>query len=149
MPFDLDKTKHSFTMNVDGGVQTVFTLDPTDTEQLELVRNHLSSIATAFQRGNFTDPTDIHGSDMPGLAVLKANPDLFSISYEKVETGAKLTYRSTEPEIVQAIHDWFEAQLSDHGSDAVTDVPSTGMSPKLMCAHHPETCAPSTLKSDD
>jgi len=147
MPFDLDKTKHSFTTNDDGGVQTVFTLDPDDTEQLKLVRNHLSYIATEFQRGNFTDPADIHGSDMPGLGVLKTNPDRFSITYEKIATGGKLTYRSAEPEIVQAIHDWFEAQISDHGSDAVTHVPSTGMSAELMCAHHPETCAPSILKS--
>ena len=41
MPFDLDKTKHSFVKTDDGGVQTVSTLTKNYTEQVALVREHL------------------------------------------------------------------------------------------------------------
>jgi hypothetical protein len=36
-----------------------------------------------------------------------------------VEAGAKLTYRTSDAKLVAALHRWFDAQLSDHGTDAM------------------------------
>ena len=33
--------------------------------------------------------------------------------------GAELTYRTADPKLVAALHKWFNAQLSDHGADAM------------------------------
>lgn len=57
---------------------------------------------------------------MPGLAQLKAaKPGEISIAYRDVKGGAELTYRTRKAELVSALHAWFDAQLSDHGADAM------------------------------
>ncbi len=72
MPFDLDKTMHSFVKTSNGGVQKVVVLDPADVEQVRLIREHLEEISTEFAAGRFSDPRAIHGDDMPGLSGLAA-----------------------------------------------------------------------------
>ncbi len=60
----------------------------------------------------------IHGEAMPGLAALKDRYDEIDVQLLVGNIGATLTYTTSEPELVQAIHDWFEAQTSDHGGHA-------------------------------
>ena len=117
MPFDLDRTTHRFEARPWGGIQTVVA-DAPDAEQVALVRAHLREEAARFSRGDFDDPMAIHGMEMPGLAQLRAGADRFEIGYADVPTGARLTYRTGEPELVPVLHAWFDAQLSDHGSHA-------------------------------
>lgn len=119
MPFDLEATTHVFEPTGSGGVQTVVADDPNDAEQIALVREHLIDEAERFRRGDFGDPAMIHGQEMPGLAVLESSSDSLTVSYREVPAGGEITYRSTEPEVVQALHDWFAAQLSDHGQHAM------------------------------
>jgi hypothetical protein len=116
MPFDLEKTRHLFTETGDGGIQQVIAKEAADREQIALIRRHLQDIAGEFGRGDFSGPAGIHGGQMPGLARLRqAKPGDWKIEYRDLPNGAKIRYASTLPEIVQAIHDWFGAQLSDHG----------------------------------
>jgi hypothetical protein len=57
---------------------------------------------------------------MPGLAALNAAaPGSIVISYSEIPEGAELTYRTQDPALVAALHQWFTAQVSDHGPDAV------------------------------
>ena len=58
---------------------------------------------------------------MPGVADLAAGADRLEITYREVDGGAALTYRTSDGSLVTALHDWFEAQVSDHGSDAVSE----------------------------
>ncbi len=142
MPFNLDKTLHAFEKTVDGGIQIVSIRKASDTDQLAPIREHLKNIANDFDKGNFDDPTSIHGGDMAGLSTLQANPSKFSITYIELENGAKLEYRSTDDKIISALHLWFDAQLTDHGSDA-TDNSShtfTEFSQEHICQMHPESC---------
>lgn len=53
MPFDLDETKHTFTKTEDGGVQTVFALDPSDQEQIARIRSHFRELQMEFSPGDF------------------------------------------------------------------------------------------------
>lgn len=120
MPFSLKATTHVFTKSRDGGMQQVVAKDVSDATQTRLVREHLLEIKTQFQKGDFSGPSHIHGNDMPGLAQLKAaKPGQISITYRDVDGGAELTYRTGNPELVSALHAWFDAQLSDHGADAM------------------------------
>ena len=41
-----------------------------------------------------------------------------AIEYREIELGARIVYRAEEPALVSAIHDWFDAQLRDHGDHA-------------------------------
>lgn len=118
MPFDLEATTHVFKPAKAGGVQTVVADDPTDDEQVALVRSHLRQEVEQFGVGDFGDPATIHGEDMPGLVVLEANFEALETSYRDRPDGGEITYRSNNPAVVAALHDWFDAQLSDHGNDA-------------------------------
>jgi hypothetical protein len=120
MPFDLAATTHIFTRLQDGGTQRVIAKDSSDAAQIKLVRAHLHDIQRQFQKGDFSGPSHIHGTDMPGLAQLHAaRPGQISIDYRDVKGGAELTYRTRDPKLVGALHQWFDAQLSDHGADAM------------------------------
>lgn len=120
MPFDVKATTHIFTQTPDGGVQRVVAKNKADAKQVKLVRAHLRDIESEFRRGDFSGPAHIHGDDMPGLAQLKAaKPGAIAISYRDVPGGAQLTYRTGDGDLVAALHEWFDAQLSDHGPDAM------------------------------
>ncbi len=131
MPFSLAATTHIFTKTADGGVQRVVTKHP-DPKQVALIRRHLATIARRFSAGDFGAPEQIHGNDMPGLAVLRtAHPGELKIDYHDVRDGGEIVYRSERPRLVDALHDWFDAQLSDHGHDAMAGHDSGAM------RHHP------------
>ena len=118
MPFDLDQTHHMFDPLDDGGLQTVTANDPSNEEQIGLIQEHLAEIAQEFQEGNYEDPAKIHGHQMPGLEKLKEGASRMEITYTVLPDGGQIRYRSEEPELISAIHDWFKAQVSDHGQHA-------------------------------
>lgn len=120
MPFSLAATTHIFTKSPDGGVQQVVARTATDTAQVTLVRRHLREIRQQFLKGDFSGPAHIHGQQMPGLAELKsAPPGRIAIAYQDIKGGAQLTYATSDAGLVTALHEWFGAQLSDHGRDAM------------------------------
>lgn len=120
MPFDLAATLHVFTETPEGGVQKVLARDPNDAGQVRLIREHLRDIRARFLSGDFSAPAQIHGMDMPGLAALgSAKPGSLAIAYRDIPAGAQLEYSTRDPQLVTAIHQWFGAQLADHGKDAM------------------------------
>ena len=118
MPFDLEATTHRFEPDVDGLTQTVVIDDPGDTGQLALVREHLRDEADRFTRGDFDDPAHIHGDAMPGLSDLRAGYSSIDVTYSDVSAGGRITYRTTDADLVAALHTWAEAQTTDHGDHA-------------------------------
>lgn len=120
MPFSLQATTHVFTRAADGGTQRVVAKNGADAQQVKLVREHLHDIRVQFLKGDYSGPSHIHGAEMPGLAELQAaKPGQVSIDYKDVKAGAELTYRTADARLVAALHRWFDAQLSDHGADAM------------------------------
>jgi hypothetical protein len=120
MPFSLEATKHVFTKTPQGGIQQVIARNRSDAGQIRLVRQHLQEIRQQFRKGDFSGPAHIHGQDMPGLAELQAAPrGAVSVAYKQIAGGAQLTYSTRDPKLVAALHRWFDAQLSDHGADAM------------------------------
>jgi hypothetical protein len=118
MPFDLDTTTHTFTKTDDGGIQFVAADDPTDTTQVERIRRHLREERDNFARGDFEDPAAIHGHDMDGVAELRAGYTDIIVDYLDRPDGAQLTYRADRPDLIEAIHAWFDQQVMDHGAHA-------------------------------
>ena len=120
MPFALKATTHIFTKTDDGGVQEVVAKNPQDTAQIRLIREHLRQIVQEFRSGDFSAPAQIHGMAMPGLAELKhAKPGEVGIRYQDLDNGGELRYSTRNASLVAALHRWFDAQLSDHGADAM------------------------------
>lgn len=117
MPFDLERTTHLFEKTVYGGLQQVLS-DDGDREQITLIQAHLQEETLRFQQGDFEDPAQIHGDEMPGLAVLRADFGQVEVVYTPLSDGAQIDYKAETPELIAAIHAWFDAQLSDHGTHA-------------------------------
>lgn len=137
MSFSLAATTHVFTKTADGGIQRVVTKHA-DAKQAALIRGHLAAIARRFSTGDFGASEQIHGSDMPGLAVLRAaRPGELKIDYRDVRGGGEIVYRSAQPRLVAALHEWFDAQLADHGHDAMA-----GNDAEAMHHHSANASAP-------
>ncbi len=131
MPFDLDRTMHVFSKNKEGGLQQVVVKKASNLEQISLIRQHLSEIADDFKHRKFTDPTRLHGADMPGLATLKkAKPKELSIEYSELPDGAQIVYKTNEQALIHAIHQWFDAQMGDHSQHAMPHHPNHKMHKK-------------------
>lgn len=120
MPFDLKQTQHVFDKTETGGVQQVIVKDPGNSKQIELIRQHLTKISGEFSHGDFSGPEKIHGKEMPGLAALRtAKPGQLHVQYKELPDGAEITYSAEAKTLITAVHQWFDAQLADHGPDAM------------------------------
>jgi len=118
MPFEMSKTIHVFKMTETGGILRVLVRDPDDTGQVALIRGHLAHEAAKFQRGDYGDPGKLHGPDMPGLRELEANASRIRTSCHEIPGGAEIRFETEDIHLITAIHRWFGAQLSEHGTDA-------------------------------
>lgn len=118
MPFDLEATLHRFEPTDEGLIQEVIVENPDDSEQISLVRKHLTEEAARFSDGDWGDPAAIHGDEMPGLAELEARADALEIRMEELPDGARMIYATDDPELVDALHRWGAAQVADHGDHA-------------------------------
>ena len=126
MPFDMDKTMHIFSDTAFGGVQQVIAMDNNDAEQIQLIQEHLTEQSQRFAKGDFGDPSFLHGYDMPGLSELAeaAKNGLVIVSYEALSNGAAISYSSENLQTIIDIHLWFQAQVTDHGSHATAQLMS-------------------------
>jgi len=118
MPFDLSQTKHIFEMTESGGIQQVIANNPSDSAQIALIQQHIQHEVMRFSAGDFSDPTSLHGGDMPGVKDLGASVAQIKIEYGALSNGAQITFATQDLRLITTIHRWFGAQLSDHGSDA-------------------------------
>ncbi len=118
MPFDLVQTTHVFQKLDDGGLQKVVVKDSSNKKQIALIQTHLKEESERFRKGDFSDPAKIHGEHMPGLAQLKAGAEKIVVRYSALPDGAAIRYTAKDPKLVTALHQWFSAQVSDHGHHA-------------------------------
>lgn len=116
MPFDLTKTAHTFVDAETGGREVVTANDSGDTTQINLIRTHLQEEVQKFRGGDFSDPSQIHGENMPGLQVLRGGASRIAFTYEELPNGAAIIYQTSDAPLVAALHQWFAAQRGDHGS---------------------------------
>jgi hypothetical protein len=123
MPFDLKRTTHVFASTTQGGVQSVLIKTAADRDQLPLIRLHLRKEQRLFSQGNFQDPMAIHGMQMPGIDALRRRSSEVTITYRSLPRGAQLRYTTRDPTLRIALHEWFAAQLMDHGADARREPP--------------------------
>lgn len=119
MPFNLEKTLHIFDKTETGGIQQVIAKDAGDGEQIALIRWHLSVLAKRLAQGDFSGPQRIHGNDMPGVKELSAAGGRVRFDYRELPNGAEIEYRTEDKSLVEAVHRYFDAQLSDHARHAV------------------------------
>lgn len=85
--------------------------DPAGVEQ---IRQHLQHIAHAFAAGDFSDPTSVHGHEMPGTAVMAQKKDVITYSYAPLPRGGEVRITTRDPDALRAIQAFMAAQRGEH-----------------------------------
>lgn len=119
LPYSAEKTETTYSKTVHGGVQHVVVKSASDSTQVKAVQEHLRMMVEHYRKGDFSMPERVHGKDMPGLAQLKmAKADDIKFEYKDLENGGQIHFSSEYPQFVSALHEWFDAQISEHGNPA-------------------------------
>ena len=123
MGFDQDATIHHFRLAADGGSIEVSVKDAADDANTTAIRSHLREIATAFASGDFSKPLLTHAEHPPGSAQLAALRSSITYDYEETPNGGRVRIRSTNPDAVQAVHDFLRYQIAEHHTGDPTTPP--------------------------
>ena len=70
MGFSHEKTTHHFELNYQGGAIDVRVNDVKDADSWNHIRSHFRRIAQMFAAGNFNAPMLVHGTAVPGTAIM-------------------------------------------------------------------------------
>lgn len=122
MGFSHEKTTHHFRLYLDGGSIEVQANDPQDTATRDQIQMHLSHIARMFAEGNFRAPMLIHDQIPPGVPTLERLKAVVSYEFDKTDRGGRVRIITSNPEALNAVHEFLRFQISDH---------QTGDSPKV------------------
>jgi hypothetical protein len=114
MGFSHEKTTHHFRLLPDGGSIEVTANDPADAATRDQIQVHLSHIARMFADGNFQAPMLIHGEVPPGTSVLQRLKAAVSYRFEKLDRGGRVRITTTNPEALNAVHEFLRFQIADH-----------------------------------
>jgi hypothetical protein len=98
----------------DGGSIEVTANDPADAATRDQIQVHLSHIARMFADGNFQAPMLIHGEVPPGTSVLQRLKAAVSYRFEKLDRGGRVRITTTNPEALNAVHEFLRFQIADH-----------------------------------
>ena len=111
-----------FTKTVHGSVQHIIVNSNDNTEQIKLVQAYLIKLGHDFSTGNFSISEQIHGANMPGLAILKmAQPHDIKFKYKALPNGAEIHYSTEYPQYAQALHEWLDAQMKEHDNTVIPE----------------------------
>ena len=124
MDFPHDRTTHHFRLYADGGAIEVTANDAKDEGNIQAVRSHLKHIVTVFSQGDFSVPIFIHDQVPPGVPVMKDKRAQISYSFEQVAAGGKVRIKTSDPDSLNAIHEFLRFQIRDHHTGDSTDIAS-------------------------
>ncbi len=120
VPYNLKQTLQTFSKTVHGGIMHVVAKSANDGQQIKLIQANLLKTANDYKKGDYSVTERIHGADMPGLAQLKtAETNDIKFEYKALPDGAQIHFSSEYPLFVDALHEWFDAQISDHGNAVI------------------------------
>jgi hypothetical protein len=124
MGFSHKMTGHHFHLLADGGAIEVEANNAKDEGSRKAIRDHMSSIAGMFSRGDFSLPMFIHATNPPGMETMKRLKDEIVYSAENTPLGAQVRISTKNLEAVKAVHDFLRFQIAEHrtnDSGAVMD----------------------------
>ncbi len=114
MGFDQNKIRHNFTSTSTGGEIIITSLNGNDNTTINHIREHIKDIQNDFSNGNFTKPFFIHAQDVPGTKVMREKSNLINYSINELPNGSSLTLKTTDEEVLNAIHQFLTFQSTQH-----------------------------------
>jgi hypothetical protein len=107
--FTTSTVRETFMATRTGGIEDAVVTKPTAAAVLRL-RSIMRKRAADFARGRFVDPTDPHGDLVPGLREMRRQWSRMHVRYQDLPGGSRIRYTSTDPTMVEALHQWFAAR---------------------------------------
>jgi hypothetical protein len=118
MMVDQDKATHHFDALPDGGrIELQSSID--DSVAISGIRAHFKEIETAFRAGDFSIPMFVHAGEVPGTSVMAAKRSGIRYIRRDLPRGAELRLRTTDPEVVRAIHSFMAFQRREHHATGI------------------------------
>lgn len=113
MGVDQGKAHHVFDDLPDGG-RIELQADSADSTAIAAIRAHLSTVASAFQAGNFSTPAFVHAGAVPGTSVMAARRALICYVFGALPRGGEVRITSHDVEALHAIHQFLAYQRQEH-----------------------------------
>jgi hypothetical protein len=113
MGVDQYTSSHRFEPLADGGRISLQRV-PKDSAGVARIRAHMRTIATAFGRGNFALPGQVHARQVPGTAIMAARRQSIRYDTDTLPGGAQLSITTDDPVALAAIHEFLRFQRQDH-----------------------------------
>jgi hypothetical protein len=85
-----------------------------DTAGARVIRAHLRAIAQAFSSGDFSSPSYIHMSSVPGARVMSDRRNVIRYDYRALPRGAALRISTSDAVARKAIWDFIAFQRNEH-----------------------------------
>jgi hypothetical protein len=114
MGFSHTETTHHFRLATDGGSIQVTANDARDKNDIEAIRSHLSQIALAFGKGDFSTPTFVHDGIPAGVTTMQLLKDKIRYEYAEIDGGGRVRIQSTDDVAIAAIQDFLRFQITEH-----------------------------------
>ncbi len=109
--YDPKSVTEIFAKTANGGVLHVTAIESSDAKQIGLIRSVLKQRADDFSGQYNKSVNQSAGPSKPGLAtLLAAAPGDLQLTYLEMRGGGDLRFASALPELVHAVHQWFDAQ---------------------------------------
>ncbi|HYK09583.1 MAG TPA: hypothetical protein VEV39_02165 [Gemmatimonadales bacterium] len=113
MGVDQNKARHVFDDLADGG-RIELQSDSADSTAIAAIRAHLSTIASAFQAGNFSTPAFVHAGTVPGTAVMAKKRAAIAYAFAILPRGGEVRITTHDAEALHAIHQFLAYQRQEH-----------------------------------
>ena len=107
--FTSGSVRETFQPTSDGGIEDAVAINPNKAE-VKRLQAQSRKRAAAFARGDFVDPTNPHGDLVPGLREMRRQWNKMHVRYEDLSNGARIRYTTSDPVMVEALHQWFVAR---------------------------------------
>lgn len=113
MGVDQYTSTHKFDITPDGG-RIQLQRNTNDSLGVAQIRAHMKLIQHAFEAGDFSTPAFVHARDMPGTATMTKKRAAIRYVYVDLPLGGEVRVTSSDPQAVEAIHEFMQAQRAEH-----------------------------------
>lgn len=122
LPYAADQALESFSKTVHGGIMHIVAKSPSDSKQIKGIQAYLLQTAKEYRQGDFSSTERFHGTDMPGLAKMKAaEMDDIRYEYKALKNGGQIHFSTEYPDLLNALHEWLDAQIAAHGNASIPE----------------------------
>ncbi|MGZ5029254.1 MAG: aspartate carbamoyltransferase [Methylobacter sp.] len=117
LPYAVDQALEGFAKMANGGIMQIVVKSTNDSQQIKLMQQYLRQTAEEYGKGDFSSTERFHGTDMPGLAQMKAaKAGEIKYQYKALNNGGQIVFSTEDAQLLNALHAWIDAQIKEHGS---------------------------------